>query len=449
MKGKHWFILGVLTFVGLIFLLEYSQPVRFVWTPTFERHDKQPFGCYVFDQEVDNAWPEDYYISRETFYQLSLDSTQYAVLAIARHMNLSKTDVDALVEMAEQGSKIMLVGSSFSQALAEKLHFRCGYSYFNTSQFLRYTTQSGDKETLYWVGDSARYAPRAFQFYAPLCYSFFLERDSLSESLADMRISEERALWPAGAPSIEEAADSSKESTDSIEVSSDIIEMVTDSIIPSVDSTFVSVAFRKQVGKGEIILSCTPLIFTNYGMLDGSNGTYLFRLLSGMSDLPLVRTEVYGSPEAKPQSPLRYLLSQRPLRWALYLTMAAILLFMVFTARRRQRVIPVVNEPANKNLEFVELIGTLYYQKEDHTELVCKKFTYFAEQLRRHIQVDVEDESDDDALCRRIALKTGLEEEDIRRLFRGLRPLTQGKWKATEDYMKDYINQMNEIINHL
>lgn len=67
-------------------------------------------------------------------------------------------------------------------------------------------------------------------------------------------------------------------------------------------------------------------------------------------------------------SPFRYFLSQPPLRWALYLSMASILLFMIFTARRKQRAIPVIREPENKSLEFVELIGTLYYQKKDHAD---------------------------------------------------------------------------------
>ena len=107
-------------------------------------------------------------------------------------------------------------------------------------------------------------------------------------------------------------------------------------------------------------------------------------------------------------SPFRYFLSQPPLRWALYLSMVSILLFMIFTARRKQRAIPVIREPENKSLEFTKLIGTLYYQKHDHANLVHKKFTYFAEVLRREIQVDVEEVADDERSFHRIAQKTGM-----------------------------------------
>ena len=137
--------------------------------------------------------------------------------------------------------------------------------------------------------------------------------------------------------------------------------------------------------------------FTNYGVLDGKNAAYLFRILSQMGGFPIVRTEGYMKETAQVQmSPFRYFLSQPPLRWALYLSMVSILLFMIFTARRKQRAIPVIREPENKSLEFAELIGTLYYQKKDHADLVRKKYLYFAEELRREIQVDVEEVAEDE-----------------------------------------------------
>ena len=169
-----------------------------------------------------------------------------------------------------------------------------------------------------------------------------------------------------------------------------------------------------------------------------------------MGELPIVRTEGYMKETAQTQrSPLRYFLSQRPLRWAIYLSMFAILLFMVFTARRRQRAIPVIQEPENKSLEFTKLKGTLYYQKNDHANLVHKKFTYFAEVLRREIQVDVEEVADDERSFHRIAQKTGMEVEEISRLIREIRPVIYGGRVLSGEEMKGFIDKMNEIINHI
>ncbi len=424
MKGRIWFILGILLFLGLMVVVEYNQPKRFVWTPTFGRYDHQPFGCAVFDELISEAWPEEYWVSRYSFQELTYDSTNYAVVAIAQHMDLTRTDVDALLELAEQGSKILLAATTFSVHLTDTLHFRCFPSYFRVQELRNYASALKSREPIYWVGDTARYAPRTFQFFPQLCGSYFSKRDSLSTSLAEIQVTGYQARWARG----------EYEEPDSV---------------AETDTATVSVAFSMPVGEGEITLVSTPLLLTNYGVLDGANATYALRLLSRMTDLPLIRTEVYGSPDIEPQSPLRYFLSQRSLRWAVYLTMATILLFMVFTARRRQRPIPVVRAPGNKSLEFTELIGTLYYRKKNHADLVRKKFTYLAEQLRRHMQTDIEDETDDEALCRRIARKTGLDEGNLRILFRGLRPVMHGDREISEELMKAYIDRMNEIINQL
>ena len=63
----------------------------------------------------------------------------------------------------------------------------------------------------------------------------------------------------------------------------------------SLPDCFPPVALSRPVGSGEIVLVTTPLLFTNYGMLDGDNAAYLFRLLSHLKGLPVVRTEAYGA----------------------------------------------------------------------------------------------------------------------------------------------------------
>ena len=220
--------------------------------------------------------------------------------------------------------------------------------------------------------------------------------------------------------------------------------------IPEKEEVPMPVAFAQPWGKGEIILVSTPLVFTNYGVLDRENVNYIFRLLSQMGDVPVIRLESYLKETAQEQqSPFRYFLSRQPLRWALYLTVAGIVLFMLFTARRRQRAIPVIEEPANRSLEFTQLIGTLYYQRKSHADLVQKKFVYFAEVLRREIQADVEDVAEDARTFGRIALKTGMDAAEIAAFIRELRPVIYGGRDITVEDMKKYIDKMNEIIEHI
>lgn len=418
MSGKHWFVAGIVLFLVAMFVIEYHLPKKFVWTPTFSEYDKQPFGCAVFDDMVATSLPQDYFISYESFYQMAENGEDpQGILAIAENMNLTETDVESVLNLAGWGNVVMLVSNSFGKTLEDTLGFESSYGYFNPAALKRYASSLLTRDSLYWVGDSSVYNKRIFRCYPQLC-SVKLVPDSNS----------------IGIPLVEKWAGVYPEKP--VSAWSD-----------SVKGKRVPVALRYPVGEGEIILVATPLLFTNYGILDADNSDYLFRLLTYFRGLPVVRTEAFTSAAGMDQSPFRYFLSQTPLQWALYLTILALVLFMFFTARRRQRVIPVIRQPANKNLEFTELIGTLYYQKKNHADLVRKKFTYFAEHLRRNLQVDVEDDSDDIALSRRIARKTGQDEAKVLELLRLLRPVVSGEVRVSELQMKKLIDGMNRLVS--
>lgn len=407
MKGNHWFILAVIAFLLLIFVVEYRIPKKFVWHPTFSRYDRQPFGCALFDEVLSSSLPEGYTLSGKTFYQLEQEDTasRYGVLVLADNYHFSEVDIKSMLQSAERGNKILLAGHSFNQLLKDTLKFDISYSSFSPTVLKKYASSFLSRDTLCWTGDSATYLPQEFYFYPQLCGSHFLS-DSLSCHVLARKKEGTNKSYP--------------------------------------------VALSVPWGKGKIILVSTPLLFTNYGIVDGENANYLFRLLSQMGDLPLVRTEGYMQETAKAQiSPFRYFLSQRPLRWALYLTVIASLLFLFFTARRKQRAIPVISEPQNGSLEFAELIGTLYYQQNNHIDLVRKKYTYFAEELRREIQVDIEDREEDSRSFSRMARKTGLDEEQIGRFVREVRAAVYDSSRVTAEQMKGYIDKMNEIINQI
>lgn len=424
MKGSRWFILGIIVFMLVMFAVEYHLPKKFVWTPTFSRYDVQPFGCALFDSVLSSSLPLGYSLSSKTFYQLEQEDSLHnrGILVVSKDLSFRELDTEALLKMAERGNKIMLVSTLFDQELEDTLKFSCSYSYFSPMMMKKYASSLVQKDSVYWVGDTAVYSRQLFRFYPILCSSYFRNYNSLPFQ----RLAEK-------------------------DLSGDMDDVVVDEDTAKVYGNYhPSMAFVRPWGKGEIILVSTPLLFTNYGMLDGDNATYLFRLLSRMKDLPVVRTEAYmeGMSQVQ-QSPLRYFLSQRPLRWAIYLTMVTILLFMIFTAKRRQRAIPVIHEPENKSLEFTKLIGTLYCQKNDHANLVHKKFIYFAEELRREVQVDVEEVADDEHSFHKIAQKTGMDVEEIGKFIREIRPVIYGGRTLSADEMKRFINKMNEIINHI
>ena len=333
MKFSRVYIFCILLFLLLVFLSEYRMPKHFRWEPTFSHNDKQPFGCYVLDSVLSASLLQGYTVNRQTLYQLRNLKELHGILLVADDMpEMTKTDVKSVLSLAEKGHRLLLVTSSCGRLLEDTL--RC-HSYLRgtTEPLVEYVKKGFRRDTVRWLGDD-RYDCRAYCFY-PQLLSHDLDIDSVSCRLLS-------------------AAQ----------------RLLTDS--DTVYSHVKAVTF--PIGKGSITWACTPLVFTNFGILDGNNYEYIFRLLSETAGLPVIRTEAYlPVVQEAEQTPLRFIISQRPLRWALYLSLLAIVLAMIFGFRRRQRVIPVVETPPNHLLEFVQLIGTLYFQRRDSREELLKQ----------------------------------------------------------------------------
>lgn len=107
-------------------------------------------------------------------------------------------------------------------------------------------------------------------------------------------------------------------------------------------------------------------------------------------------------------TPLRFILTNEPLRWAYYITVVSILIFMVFELKRRQRIIPVIKPLTNSTLDFVSTIGNLYLQSGDHKNMAEKKIQFFMDQLRTKylLNTSVLDES----FTKTLSKKTGRNE---------------------------------------
>lgn len=181
MRGSRWFIIGIVLFLLIMFVVEYHLPKKFVWNPTFGQHDHQPLGGAVFDDVLKSSLPDGYSLSRRTFYQFAADSSPgKSILVVTQHLDLVKADVSALLDLARRGNKILIASSSFSPLLADTLGFNNSYAYFNPRRLKEYAADLLERDSVFWIGDSAVYDKRTFRFYPHLCGIYFTKYDSLS-----------------------------------------------------------------------------------------------------------------------------------------------------------------------------------------------------------------------------------------------------------------------------
>lgn len=457
MKSSRNFLFAMLVLFVLFCLLQVNLPKKFVWSPTFSHVDKQPLGCFVFDSVLTQSLPNGYHVTKKTFFQLDQEHAKekISVLMVVNQQDLKQLDVKYLCNIARRGGKVMVVASSSfddgrnaDTVVVDELERTFKVKIEDGIYFSLRGILSGLKaydndmyDTIYWNNRETMYAAQSYRmFYNMVGGTLFVDSVPKVKRLA-------YTLSTAGYDYKHDSlyvGDFTR--FDTIVDKKERIERIDTFAIKKVP-TAVSVPY----GKGEVFFVSSPLLFTNYGMLEGNTFVYIFRLMSYLADLPVYRTEAYVKTDAMlvaEQSPFREFIKRPPLRWALYLALLGVVLFMIFTARRRQRVIPIMSKPANRSLEFIQLIGTLYYQRKDHVDLVRKKFKLFAEELRKTAGVDISDVNTDDREYLLLAEKTGMNSDRLKKVIRQIRLVLHSEGNISVEEMRSLIDAMDTIVRH-
>lgn len=378
MSNRTKFIIGIVLLLLVMFAIEYRFPRKFEWQPTFSHTDPQPFGCLVFDSVMTASMPQGYSVQKRSLWQMRHDSvfaTPQSLLIVTTE-GVDIPDINTILQLVADGHTVMVATSDlylWCDTLAIDWQWNSTFSLNGISG------RQAEKGLLTWAPQTDAYAGHPMSVHL---YSRMVERT--------LELNDSVDCYPL------------------VEYEEDTY---TDGKRP------VAAVFPR--GKGELILVSAPLLFTNYMTVCGDGKTLVARLMQRLSHHPVVRTESYMSATAQEESsPFYVLLRQPPLRWALYLTMLAVVLFCFFTARRRQRVIPIVTKPQNRNLEFVRLIGTLYWQQHDNAGLLSKKLTYVPKDVRSRV---------DDSV----------------------REAASGNYVVTDEELKNYIQDINKLQQSL
>lgn len=183
------------------------------------------------------------------------------------------------------------------------------------------------------------------------------------------------------------------------------------------------------MGSGKIYIHLLPKAFSNFSLVRGNNWEYAFKAISYLPKRPILWDEFYkiqlNGEKIKTGSPLSYILKQTPFRWAFYLLVSGIFLFIIFRAKRIQKLIPVIKPLANSSLEFTKTIGRLYYNRGDHKDIANKKIQFFFQFVSSRYYIHY---SNNNALfCKLLADKSGIAEGTIIKLLDKIHELRNKK----------------------
>lgn len=380
----------ILILFGII-IIEITRPTPLNWDPSYTSYHKRPFGSYIAYTELQTLFPKSSIETRdETPYTVlsgrdTLQSFNYIFVNSALDFDAQETN--QLLRFVEQGNNAFMASTYFGYYLSDTLNIQVQSNYVYS------------RDTVHLSLTNSRFTDTDFKLDRGSNNARFTSFDTLQTTVLGYVLRPEDPSQPA-----------------------------------KKEPNFIQVAF----GKGNFYLNTAPEAFTNYYLLNG-NQAYSAHTLSYLDDRALLWDDYLKAGRVVIDSPMRYVLNQAPLKWAYYLSVAGILVFVFFRAKREQRIIPVITPLENSSVEFARTMGNLYLQHRDYTDLIAKKSNYFMEYIRSRYYLNTDGKQEN--LVRDLSLKSGKPLKEIRLLIDYIQYL-----KHKESHTETELIKLNQKI---
>ena len=199
--------------------------------------------------------------------------------------------------------------------------------------------------------------------------------------------------------------------------------------------------------KGAFFLHAAPITFTNFFLLSNNNHVYFEKLMSLLpADTKYLLWDEYFMyrKEADNDSDsniLHVLLKYENFRWAFWLSLIALAIYILTEVKRRQRLVPQYTKPANDTLAFVSTIGKLYYEKGDHKNLAEKLSVYFLDSVRNKYKISTAEINDD--FVKALSVKSNRTIEEIKAITDSLIEI-----KISDSISQQQLMDYHQLLEH-
>ncbi len=328
MRGfkSYWLICGLLLVVYLV--AQYTKPTPTNWATTYLSKDKIPFGTYILRQQIKDLFPEAKQQTAKTPAHQTLKEKRKGLsnyLIITETLNTSKVDLSQMISYMKGGNHIFIAAYQIDGALADTLKLKMGSDF------------DFENKTKYPINFTSPYLKREVDYYFEkgIGAQYFSKFNRKTATVLGLKYDEKANF------------------------------------------------LRYNFGKGALFLLPNPQVFTNYNLLNDNNADYASKALSYLPQAKtLIWDEYYTQPPVNDESILRVLFNDDNLRWAYYLALFSLLVFVLYEMKRRQRIIPVLDPLKNTSVEFAQVVGSVYYQQRNNSDIVQKKINYLLDYIR-------------------------------------------------------------------
>jgi len=378
MKGLKSYIIISAVLLVLYLVAQYQKPKQTDWTPTYLKEDKIPFGSYVLHHELPDIFPGAAVQTSSlpvynTLHRKNFKNTSY--IFIAGSLNLDPLDYKELVRFMKAGNHVFIATFNAGDLLNKRLK-------------LSITSKSAFFEE----------KKRPVSFLNPLlnpARKYYLDKGLGNQFFTKLDTSRVTALG----------------------------------IDQDGRTNFVKYTF----GAGALYILPNPQLLSNYNLLNPAGAAYAATALSYLPVSATVIIDEYSNGgTVTDNSILRVIFAHQPLAWAYILSVTGLSLFVLFEIKRRQRIIPVIDPLKNSSVDFVKVVGRVYYQQRDNRDITEKKISYFLEFIRTKYRLKTA--TADDELAEALIQKSGLSRETIKELFERLNKINNQQ-KVTDEQL--------------
>lgn len=319
--------------LGLYLIAEYNKPKPVDWRETFNRKDKIPFGSAIFFDRLTDFFPGATItpIRSSPYAYLQEERVRKGCYILqANSVELDEYDFKNLERYMARGNDVFIAAYYLSDFIEDSLKTK-------VSSVLKVKSKS--RTPIHFV-NRALSPSRWYHFDKGIGDQYFSKFDTAR------------------------------------------------AIILGTNNKGKANFLRYSYGKGNLYIIASPYFFTNYNLLKPGGAEYAAKALSYLGSAEEVVWDEYSSQGGEEaDTPMIVFLRNPKLKWAYFTALFGLIFFVLYEIKRRQRVIPIINAPENSTLEFVRVVGQVYYQQRDNGNLAHKKISYLLEEVRSRYNI--------------------------------------------------------------
>jgi hypothetical protein len=329
-----------------------NQPKAIDWTETLSSKDKIPYGTFILANRLNDVFPGAHISTyRQPVYNVVAEDSikQATYIIICPGAEFAPPDYKQFIKYLKEGNDVFISAEYYGKQFEKNLKIEVKTNYYLTA-----------KSTSVSYLSPAIAVKKYLSVDKNVATSYFAKFDTLHATVLS-------------------------ENTDH-------------------KANFIKYTFCK----GNLYLCANPKFFSNYSLLKPDGAAYAATALSFLKNTKeIVLDEYYTQGNKGDDTPMRLFLSNPALQWAYYIALFSLLIFVLYEIKRRQRIIPVIEPLNNSTLDFVTVVGHVYYEKRDNANIAQKKILYLLTWLRDEHQVKTS--TIDDEFKAKIIAKLGLE----------------------------------------